>query len=122
MKFTTRLNLAAGFAAGIASPLFGQILYDNGAYQTADPPAACIPAGLHESLLQNTLGLATNGFGVQYGGGAGNVLGDDFTVPAPGWHITTLQVPAYMSGNSQTATAPLTAVYVRVWDGSPAVV
>jgi len=111
MKMSSRLCLFAGLAACAASPALAQVLYDNGPLVTHPGGGA---GGLNASALQTALGLATYGWGAQLT--ASNRMADDFTVPAGGWNIGTIEFYSYQT----TAAAPsITAINVQIWNGKP---
>ncbi len=92
----------------------GAILYDNGPLVTH--PGGGF-GGADASALQTALLLSTFGFG--HAVSSGFRVADDFTVPAPGWNVTTITFYAYQTGSTTTST--INAVNLRIWDGVPGV-
>lgn len=90
----------------------GATVYDNGPLINNAGGGA---GGADLSVLQGNLGLSTLGAGHQVG--ADNRVADQFTVPAGGWQLGCAVFYAYQTGSTTTST--ITAVNVRIWDGSP---
>lgn len=89
------------------------VLYDNGSLVNSPGTGS---GGADESVLQSVgLGLNTIGFGHQVLND--NWVADDFTVPATGWSINTIDFFAYQTGSTTTST--ITGVNVTIWDGPP---
>jgi hypothetical protein len=85
------------------------ILWDNGPLETQP--------GL--SVLDTAAGMSTYGFGHQLS--AGNMIADDFTIPAgETWEIQSVTFFAYQTG-SPTNPSTITAVFATIWDGQPGV-
>jgi hypothetical protein len=89
------------------------VLYNNGPLVNSPGTGS---GGADESVLQTTsLGMSTIGFGHQIANT--NSVADDFTVPASGWHVDTLEFFAYQTGSTTTST--INDVRYRIWNGAP---
>lgn len=85
------------------------MLFDNGGFvtnslNTSDPDS---------SVLQGT--NSTLGTGMNMG--AGYAPADDFTISSGSWQIDSIAFFNYQTGS--TTTSSMTAIYVRIWEGSP---
>jgi hypothetical protein len=90
----------------------GATVYDNGPLINN---AGGGTGGADLSVLQGSLGLNTLGAGHQVLNN--NRVADQFTVPAGGWQLGCAVFYAYQTGSTTTST--ITAVNVRIWDGTP---
>jgi hypothetical protein len=94
----------------VPGPVFDggrDILWDNGPFESQP--------GL--SVLKTALGMSIYGFGHQTT--AGNMISDDFVIPAGAtWEIQDITFFAYQTG-SPTNPSTMTAVYVEIYDGPP---
>ncbi len=111
-------------AIAVASPAFGDILFDNGPMSTGPihSKGTSAPAGTEWSELQTEAGVGTNGtlgYSVNYTNttGIGTLhQADDFTVTGS-WTITDVIAYGFRSGGSTTESF-LSGV-VQIWDGVP---
>ncbi len=76
-------------------------LFTNGAV-TSVPGGG--PGGTHASRLQNSLGMTTLGYGVDFADGTPSALAEDFKVTGPGWHITRPTFYGYQTSSGTTST------------------
>src|SRR5688500_17812262 len=118
MKATSLIAVSAGLAM-CASTATAQVLYNNGPLATgnttgsgvAAPPGAqwseCAEDCANPGDQQNT----TAGFRAI---STTDRIADDFTVPAGGWNITTVNFFGYQTGSSTTST--FTACTLRIWN------
>jgi hypothetical protein len=87
------------FTTAIASQ--ADQLFSNG-------PVTSIPGGgpgnTGASRLQTSIGMTTLGFNADFAGSSVRALAEDFTVPAPGWHLTRLTFYAYQTSSGQAST------------------
>ena len=89
------------------------VLYDNGLLLTLAGGGA---DGADVSIVQESLGLSTLGFGLQ--AESNRSIADDFTITDPyGWYIDEITFFAYQTNSPLTST--ITAVNYRIWDGPP---
>lgn len=106
------LVLSASLATVVvaAASATGATFSDNG-------PIANSPAGSPDGpgLSVMTATDSTLGFGAQQS--AGNRVADDFTVGPGGWTISGFELYTYQTGSTTTST--ITAVNLRIWNGSP---
>jgi hypothetical protein len=102
---------------GLAAPALAQhVLFDQ-SYLATTPTLPCIPAGSQNSQLQT--GNLLIGLGAV--AGSNQRVADDFVVPAGsgGWTVSGATLFAYMGASPPPSPSPITAAYVRVWDGRP---
>lgn len=85
------------------------LLYDNGGFITN----GLNPADADSSVLQGT--NSTLGTGMNMG--TGYAPADDFTISSGSWQIDSIAFFNYQTGS--TTTSSMTAIYVRIWEGSP---
>lgn len=72
--------------------------------------------GADASRLQVTsLAMTTLGSGASVA--SGTRVADDFTVPAPGWNVSTITFFTYQTGSTTTCT--ITDARVQIWNGPP---
>jgi hypothetical protein len=88
------------------------VLYDNGPLVTSPGGGA---GGVDASEVQTALGLTVYGFGHSLA--TGFRVADDFTVPAPGWHVNTVTFFAYQTNSGTTST--INNVNLVIWNGDP---
>lgn len=91
----------------------GNTLYDNGPLVTSTGTGI---GGADESVLQNNT-LSMTSLGTAHQSSANLRVADDFTVPAEGWNISSIDFFAYQT--NQTAST-ITSINLRIWDGIPA--
>jgi hypothetical protein len=88
-------------------------LYDNGPVTTGTGVGY---NGDDVSQLQAaTLGMGTFGWTASFT--SSYWIGDDFTVPSPGWDITGFSSLAYQTGSTTTST--FTGLFIMIYDGAP---
>lgn len=75
------------------------------------------PGGSPVSRLQSSLGMTSLGFNVDFGASSVRALAEDFTVPAPGWHITKVTVYAYQTDSG--VTPALNDMRLVIMNGRP---
>jgi len=109
---TMAILIASVFATAAASE--ADQLFTNG-------PLANVPGGgfggADASRLQTSLGMTSLGFNVDFGGNSVRALAEDFTVPAPGWHLTKVTVYAYQTDSGLTPR--LTDMRLVIMNGRP---
>lgn len=102
------------FSLSITSSLHAQI-YTNGPVSTGTSTSTGIAAPTGYAWSE---GAANAAFGFSAISGI-NTLADNFTVPAgQTWTLTGAAFFPYQPGYTGT-TSPLTALYVRIWQGAP---
>lgn len=99
-----------------SSQINSVVLWDNG-------PLVTHPGGGFNgedaSVLQDSLGLGTYGFGVQTS--TGNRMAEDFQITgATGWQIETISFYTYQTGTyGYPPSSTITELYLQIWDGAP---
>jgi len=97
------------FAFMFSSVVYAEVLYDNGPLVNSEGTG---DGGADESVVQTSLGLTVWGFT-----DSGSFrLADDFTLTKSA-RIDTIKFYAYQTGSTTTST--MTAVNLRIWDGTP---
>jgi hypothetical protein len=111
------VSLAAGLA--MAGSTSAQTLYDNGPVNTV-PTGSCVPNGESSSQLQTVGGVSDGLYGIGHmlSVNANERIADDFTVPGPGWTISTIDVYDYQTAAPITSS-PITGINVQIWNGQP---
>lgn len=106
----------SGFIAPVPGPVWQpsrSILFDNGPLVTH--PGGGF-GGADASAVQTALLLSVYGFGCQQT--AGNIMADDFTVPAgETWNVDSYTFFNYQTGSTTVST--MTGIFVEIYNGNP---
>jgi hypothetical protein len=105
-----------GYIAPVPGPVYfwdRTVLHNNG------PVWNATYGTYYESILQNSLGMTTYGFG--HAISAGYRMADDFTIPeGETWDISTITFFGYQTG-AATNPSTFTSYVVQIWNGVPGV-
>lgn len=103
------LNMEPYFASQSLTGDNASLLFDNGALVNS----VAILNGCNVSVLRAPLSV----FGFGSNTAAFIFMADDFTVPAGGWVIDSLETFTYQTGSTTTST--ITSMTVQIWSGVP---
>jgi hypothetical protein len=118
MKVFSNVMAAAAATLILASPGFGDVLWDNG--PLVNFPGGGFGGADASRLMNTTLGENTLGYGHQTT--FDNAVGDDFTVTdAAGWHIDSITFYAYQTGGPMNGDVEVSADVLDAFPAGPVV-